>query len=372
MSLAYRHPDSEVSDDHDIGGRAAIASKYLREILGLNDVQAKILDVVIHEIVDVSSEVEHGFQDLSSRFTHLAQVAHDQTSIVNELAESSQTVTVGGKEVEVQYVADQLGHALSEFVEKIVFMSSRSVSMIYALDDVLVDIAKVEESVRAIDKINTATNMLAINAKIEAAHAGEAGRGFAVVADEVRELAKNVGLLSMDLKGRIGKISSGLKSGYELLREIAEVDTSDQNLAAHQSMANMMRAMVDQTVSLKTILESNAEATEKIADDINAAIVRMQFQDRATQRLSTSSTALQTIVQSLRDVDQAAAKDLQIGHGDTLANDLKSRVLSQCTLGMVRDKLAQSLGRPERGGAAGTLQFQAVKPQSTSGDVELF
>jgi len=367
MSVAARIPEYEPSNSD----QSALVSQYLCKILGLNDVQAKILDVVVHEINDVSNEVEGGFRELSTTFTHLAQVAHDQTSIVNELAESSQTVTVAGREVEVEAIADQLGQAMSEFVEKIVFMSSRSVNMIFALDDVLEDIKKVEESVRAIDKINAATNMLAINAKIEAAHAGEAGRGFSVVADEVRDLAKNVGLLSSDLRSRISKISDGLKTGYGYLREIAEVDTSDQNLAAHQSMSNMMRAMVDQTVSLRTILESNAEATEKIASDIKSAIIRMQFQDRATQRLATSATALNAIIDSTRGFDGETTAALHLSHSDTDGQKLRAKVLSECTLGSVQSKLQQSLGRETRGLSAKPIAFAMAAP-AAEGEIELF
>jgi methyl-accepting chemotaxis protein len=367
MSAAAHRPEFERSD----ADRATLVRDYLCQILGLSDVQAKILDVVVHEITDVSGEIEVGFRDLSSTFTHLAQVAHDQTAIVNELAESSQTVTVAGREVEVAEIADQLGLAMSEFVKKIIFMSSRSVNMIFALDDVLEDIGKVEESIRAIDKINAATNMLAINAKIEAVHAGDAGRGFSVVADEVRDLARSVGLLSSDLRARIHKISDGLKTGYGYLREIAEVDTSEQNLAAHESMTNMMRAMVDQTVSLKTILESNAEATEKIAGDINSAIVRMQFQDRATQRLAMSSTAVQAIIDATRGIDEETTAALHLPHSPIAGQALRSQVLSQCTLGSVHGKLEQSLGREERGFVAKPIAFANSRVEN-EGEIELF
>ncbi|ESQ92811.1 methyl-accepting chemotaxis protein [Asticcacaulis benevestitus] len=371
--------DSEVCEDGEDGESAALPSadhltsahQYLCDVLGLNDVQAKILDVVIHEIEDVRNDIDSNFSELSSRFTRLAQVSHDQTSMVRQMAGSVEAISLGDKSVAIEDVVASMGGALSEFVEKIVFMSSRSVSMVYTLNDVLVEISKVEQSIKSIDNINAQTNYLAINAKIEAAHAGEAGAGFGVVADEVRELAKNVNTLSHDLKTRIGSISQGLHKGYALVREIAEVDTSGQNLSVHNSINQMMRALVDQSVSIRTMLEANAEATQTISRDISDAVVRMQFQDRATQRLDSSIKGLGTIVEALREVDRTTHDALDLCHGQTFATKLRDSVLTQCTLGSVQHKLRVSL---DRGGSDQVLDFVDIKAKLTESDddIEMF
>ncbi|EGF89986.1 methyl-accepting chemotaxis protein MCP signaling domain protein [Asticcacaulis biprosthecium C19] len=341
------------------------AQAYLCDILGLNDVQARILDVVIHEISEVRSDIDVNFQDLSQRFTHLARVSQDQTRMVQDLAGNADTVQVADETLAVHDVVNTMGRALSDFVEKIVFMSSRSVNMVYTLDDVLGEISAVERSIKSIDNINAQTNMLAINAKIEAVHAGDAGTGFGVVADEIRELAKNVNALSSDLKKRISTISEGLHKGYDLLREIAEVDTSGQNLLVHKSMTNMMRALVDQSVSMKTMLEASAEATQTITQDISAAIVRMQFQDRATQRLETAVKGLGTLTAALRRVDDEVQLNLNLAHTAGLGGELSAAVLQQCTLGSVHDKLETSL----RSGP-GPVVFKTT--QLRDDDIELF
>ena len=347
---------------------AAAAHGYLCDVLGLNDVQAKILDVVIHEICDVRIDMDTNLQALSGRFTHLARVAHDQAVLVHDLAGSAETIQIGDQTLPIEHVIESMGRSLSDFVEKIVFMSSRSVNMVFALNDVMEELAQVEACVKSIDKINTQTNMLAINAKIEAAHAGAAGAGFGVVADEVRELAKSVNALSQELKTKIANVSEGLHNGYELLREIAEVDTSGQNLEVNRTIASMMRSLIDQSVSMKTMLEASAEASRTISNDINEAIVRMQFQDRATQRLDASAKGLGTIVEALRRVDRETHEALNIGHGDAYAQTLRHDVLAQCTLGGVHDKLVASLE-----GSAGLAHL--VVPASASaqpGEIELF
>ncbi len=347
------------------------AHEYLCNVLGLNDVQAKILDVVIHEISDVRTDIDTNFSELSTRFTNLAQISRDQTGLIRELAAGVENIHMGNASVPIEEVVDNMGQALSEFVEKIVFISSRSVNMVYTLDDVMAEIIHVEDSIKAIDRINTQTNILAINAKIEAVHAGELGLGFGVVADEVRELARNVAALSDDLKLRISVVSKGLHKGYDLLREIAEVDTSGQNLTVHQSINSMMRALVDQSVSMKTMLETSTEAAVAITNDITSAIVRMQFQDRATQRLDTSVKAINTIVSALRRVDTETHDNLDISHGKVYGETLSEDVLAQCTLGSVHESLMISLGHSlPQSQASG--QIATRSPPVEPGEIDLF
>jgi methyl-accepting chemotaxis protein len=343
------------------------AHSYLCEILGLNQAQAKILDVVIHEISDVRADIDSNFQELTERFKNLAQVSRHQTEIIQTLANQTQTIKVEDKLLPVEDMVETLGLAFSEFIEKIVFMSSRSVNTVFTLDDVLTEISRVETSIKSIDRINAQTSMLAINAKIEAAHAGEAGRGFSVVADEVRELAKSVSELSSDLKGRIATIASGLRKGYDLLREIAEVDTSGQNLVVHLSMTDMMQSMVDQSLGMKAVLNASADASEQIASDLSAAIVSMQFQDRATQRLEAAAAALGSVTQATRKADNEAALDLtHLDYNTRFAQGLSDEVLSQCKLGYVKDALAASLARHRHE----SLSFKTDKPQQS--EIDLF
>ncbi|CAL4869677.1 hypothetical protein MMA231_03969 (plasmid) [Asticcacaulis sp. MM231] len=353
------------------GSSLGKAHEYLCNVLGLNDVQAKILDVVIHEISDVRTDIDENFSELSTRFTNLAQTSRDQTSLIRELAQGVENIQMGSVSVPIEQVVDSMGQALSEFVEKIVFISSRSVNMVYTLDDVMAEIVHVENSIKAIDRINTQTNILAINAKIEAVHAGDVGLGFSVVADEVRELARNVSALSDDLKARIALVSKGLNKGYELLCEIAEVDTSGQNLTVNQTINSMMRALVDQSVSMKTMLETSTEAAVAITNDISSAVVMMQFQDRATQRLDTAVKAINTLVDALRRVDMETHETLDITHGTAFGQTLSDDVLDQCTLGSVHESLLNSLGRHSQESQA-SFSTTTCRPPVDAGDVDLF
>jgi len=304
------------------------------------------------EIGEVNADIVQNFQQLTEGFQHLGMISRQQTEIVTELARKSQNLVIDDKSMTINELAESMDHVLVNFIEKILFMSSRSVNMVYTLDDVMHHLEMVEQSVKNIDKINGQTNILAINAKIEAAHAGDAGRSFAVVAEEVRELARNVSALSDDLKSRIHNISDGLRKGYDLLKEVAEVDTSGENLAVHTSMTNMMTALVEQNASMTQVLEKSAEASDEISQNIGEAVMRMQFQDRATQRLEAAAETLEILAIDLKEaqgavvhhaisvswrVEDWALSPLAVGSGD--------RVIAKARLGHVRARFETVLDR---------------------------
>src|SRR5262249_12108596 len=154
---------------------------------------------------------------------------------------SIQEVRVEGEVISLTELANSLGETFSQLVGKIMGLSSRGVSMSHALDDVMKELKSVETSLTEIDKINRQTNLLALNAKIEAARAGEAGRGFSIVADEVRDLAQTVNNLSSMIKRQINLIGAGLRNSHTLLKDIACVDTSEENLNAHARINTVMK-----------------------------------------------------------------------------------------------------------------------------------
>ena len=170
-----------------------------------------------------SQDVERSVHGLVDRFQVLATTARDQTETVQSLMSSVQTIEMNGKSVPLSELARSIGDVVSLLVEKIIHLSSRSVAMVYALDDVQAEIKAMQASVAQIDKINKQTNLLSLNAKIEAARAGTAGRGFAVVAAEVGELARAVNTLSDTVKRQMACVSDGVRRGDDLLRDLPSI-----------------------------------------------------------------------------------------------------------------------------------------------------
>lgn len=348
------------------GDRGREAVELLQRWLGLSDTQKQALTVLMTVLQDVSGLIEGNVGELSQRFNNLAATSREQTNSVQALAGNIDTVDVDGEKVPLAYFFERLKETISELVEKIVFLSSRGVNLVYKLDDVLVELKGVQGSISSIDKINRQTNLLALNAKIEAARSGEAGRGFAVVANEVRDLASSVDRLSGNLKSQLGAIGQGIGDCYGMLQEIAAVDMSQQNLIANARISTMMQTLLRQNAELGKALESNVAASQLIADNISAAVIGMQFQDRAMQMLENASLAMGTAIAGINELRALSDASLPVAPDADIAATVADRILDGCKLGDMRRRLAFEFGR---GPDAAITDHP---PAEESADIELF
>jgi methyl-accepting chemotaxis protein len=333
--------ESPDSPSHRPAGRRN-AVELLQQWLGLSAMQRRALEGLIDELDIVSADVEANIGHLSQRFHGIVATTREQAETVQNLAGDMQAVKLDGEVIPLAQVASHLGDTLSELIDKIVMLSSRGGSMVSALDGVLSDLKSVESSIGQIDRINHQTNLLALNAKIEAARAGEAGRGFSVVAEEVRELAKAVNSLSSAIREQINSISDGLGKSHAIVHEIATVDMSQENRHAKDHVRMVMRCLVEQNTGVAGILRETATATEKIGHDISAAIVAMQFQDLASQRLSNVKGLLAGLVEAIVSLDAAS----RAGDGAFDVADHRGeaeRLLERLTLSEVRKRLSSRL-----------------------------
>ena len=311
--------------------------------LDLSDRQRAMLDAVIDELGIVSTDIESHVDGLSERFQRIADTTRGQSEIVQGLASAIQSVRIDGAEQPLAEVASGLGTILSALIGKITWLSARGTTLTDALSAVLGELGSIDGSVAQIETLNRQTNLLALNAKIEAARAGEAGRAFAVVADEVRALAGSINALSGVIKGQIGSIATGLRSSHSLLHDIATIDMSQESQAADARVRLVMEALVDQNRRFADVLSQTVRTTEAIAGDVSGAIVAMQFQDLAKQRLQN--------LQLLLRAAEASLHHLPDEHGAAAGPRLRTateshwivEAIAACTLGEIRDRMSRRL-----------------------------
>ncbi len=158
------------------------------------------------------------------------------------------------------------------------------------------------ETNEIIANISSQTNLLAMNAAIEAAHAGEAGQGFAVVADEIRKLAENSGNQSRAVGQQLREIQSGIQT---IVNSSAESKSSFDMIAEQIDILNDLVDQVSSTVSLQS------DGSRRILADLkDITSVTQEVKSGAAEMRTGSQTIVKEMMQ-LQDVSQAVQMNMQ-------------------------------------------------------------
>ncbi len=321
-----------------------VAEKVVQECLGLAGAQSKALEILTGELALTSQDVETNVQGLANQFQEIASAARAQTETVHALMDSVRSIDVNGEAVPPSELAASLSNTLSQLVGKIIHLSSRSVAMIFALDDAQAEIRTMQNTIAQIEKINRRTKLLSLNAKLEAARAGQAGRGFAVVATEVGELASSVNTLSETVKQQISSISDRMRRGDDLLKEISTFDMTEENLNANARIKAIMDCFVTQNAAIAGALQKTAVSSQKMEQAVSTAIVDMQFQDRVIQRIQNVSRALAVMGQSAAAIAEKSKIEFPAQPPEELAGvTMIQEITDQFSLSEMRDRFAAAM-----------------------------
>ena len=147
------------------------------------------------------------------------------------------------------------------------------------------------------------TNLLALNAAIEAARAGEAGRGFAVVADEVRKLSSQSGMLGQEIQQKVDAVNRATTSA---LASAAQM--SVQNEALTKSSGETINTVLERFGGvLRGVSDASqqmAEGSQNVRERVEAVLVHLQFQDRTSQILNAVCHDIDRLLEQLREQEQ--------------------------------------------------------------------
>ncbi|MDH5682230.1 MAG: bacteriohemerythrin, partial [Spirochaetota bacterium] len=234
---------------------ASRASMELGDVLLANfeETSASLLHINsnINSVKDVFGQVVDNMNtltiNLDTTFTSIKNLANRLDNQATVVAESSSSITQMVKSIEnVSHISVQKREATRKLIE----ITKLGGSKVEETNNIVTEISKASEEmlemIRIINDIATKTNLLAMNAAIEAAHAGSAGKGFAVVADEIRKLAvstaTNVKNISETLKFNVEKIKlvAGLSNEsrdafVNITKEVHEVSSALDEVSSHMN-----------------------------------------------------------------------------------------------------------------------------------------
>ena len=244
----------------------------------------------------------------------VGQVVGNIDRLNNQVGIQTESVSQSSAAVEemlanIQSVTNTLVNN-AENVEKLISASDIGRT---SLEDVSRDIQEIARESEGLLEINSVmqniagqTNLLSMNAAIEAAHAGEAGKGFAVVADEIRKLAESSSKQSKTISAVLKKIKESIdkitRSTTVVLEKFGDIDTEIQTVSEQES--SIRNAMEEQSVGSKQILESIGRLQE-ITRQVKGGSSEML---EGIQQVIMGGTNLTTITQEItNDVNEIAS-----------------------------------------------------------------
>ncbi len=227
------------------------------------------------------SDVSSTIQDIGNKVSDLNQIIEVQTSSINESVSSVEQMLD-----DIQSVTDALGRSTAQF-ENLSRVSEIGFQKISEVQSKVMDISNksrsMSEANAVIDNIAAQTNLLAMNAAIEAAHAGTAGKGFAVVAGEIRKLAESSSAQSKS-------ISSALK---ELVASISGVVETSQTLSqAFEDVRKAIAFLAEELKIVQDVMDHQSEGNRQVHSSF-ATIHRLNEQVRVSAaQMATGSQSI--------------------------------------------------------------------------------
>ena len=312
--------DQETSDD-------VLLKELIHETQAQYSSLADELSAVIKNINKLKTIILDAVNGLSSSFTLLAQQSAEQESIVKQLIDVLGDGNKGEESSKASFV-EETRVILEYFVANVTEVSRGGMTMVYTVDDIEKQMDDVNKLLGDIGNIADQTNLLALNAAIEAARAGEAGRGFAVVADEVRSLSKNSNGLNDKIRAVVEKSKTNIAKAKELVGEIA---SRDMSVAMQHKVRvdEMLNNLAEQNIFVDSKLSDIKYVTMKVEEGVSTAVRSLQFEDIARQlcdqvnehvgllngNISTSRSDLSALTSSTRSIDDVVSALKKFNHG---------------------------------------------------------
>jgi methyl-accepting chemotaxis protein len=229
------------------------------------------LSIKISDFATLAEHTNHGITMQHEQTTQVATAMTQMSATVHDVAQNTTQTAEAAREADVQ--ANSGRDVVMAVTKSIDSLASDVGKAVETVQHVAQDSERIGSVLDVIRGIADQTNLLALNAAIEAARAGEQGRGFAVVADEVRTLAKRTQDSTEEIQEMIESLQSGVQKTVKVMETSQQQATESVEHAsrAHQSLDEITQ-VIDSISNMSSQIATAAEEQSAVAEDINKSI----------------------------------------------------------------------------------------------------
>ena len=320
MAYGDLSPEPLEVTSEDETGQLSLAINQMqvmqKEVMEGMKMASEMLTNHSNDLTQSANEVKSGSEQVATTMQELATGSEAQATTASNLAvvmdnftKKVQTTNKSGERIK-----DSSAGVLSMTHEGKQYMEDTSRQMA-KIDEIVLDAVfkmatldnqtqEINNLVVIIQKIADQTNLLALNAAIEAARAGEHGRGFAVVADEVRKLAEQVAVSIADITGFVGKIQTESKKVTDSLQNgYTEVVEGSSQIKQTGATFNKINSSVTKMVQDIKDISTNLESIQANSELMNSSIEEIaSVSEESAAGIEETSAASQEITSSMEEV----------------------------------------------------------------------
>ncbi|WP_301181843.1 methyl-accepting chemotaxis protein [Thalassolituus sp. UBA3500] len=295
-----------VESNDEIGEMAKTFNQFLE---GMQSLVTNV-QTVSNQVRGTTEQLEQGAQksqETTAQFVaeleHVTHANREMEQAIGEVSQSSTRVAEEATNAEkhVREIAEQFRSAVTD-IAALANSVSESAGVIRELEQETTGIASLLDVIKGIAE---QTNLLALNAAIEAARAGEQGRGFAVVADEVRSLASKTQQATEDINSMIDKLQSGVNRAVNSMQggeETAErsVETARASESNIGEVSGALVRIKDQVLQVASAIEEQTSVINNINQNLTEARHMSQENQASTRQLVDSVNVLEQNISDMR------------------------------------------------------------------------